>query len=526
MKTIGINIMAVVIGSTACNSAPSSSATASNGGTAGASSTGGAASTGGQSAGSSTAALAACAAESPSTIIPARVRRLSKNEFSRSLEQLLGAPPTVSVDFPVDPLSGGYDTNANDLRVTSLLANTLFDAVPALAAQAVATMAPCDASACASQLLADFARRAYRRVPSTQELAELVSVYEAARVASDATTALTRAVSVILQSPDFLYATELGSPDASGKVIALLPQELATQLAFLVTGGPPDAELSAAAESGAISRREEREAQARRLLQTSGARAIWNTFATQWLELTQIDKLDKDASAFPKWTSERPRMLSDAQTFFTGHVLDQKANFADLLKAGLLTQPAFLAAHAQSLDDSPVQRGHFVRVRMLCQDIPPPPPTLKVTLPPPDQTLTTRQRIAAHTGGDSCRGCHTLMNPIGYAFEGFDAMGQPRTTDNGQPVDVSGELTESDVNGAFVGPEELAARLGQSASARECFARQWFQFASGMPIASDAARAALAKEAAPFLEGSQSIAELTVSLLRSDLFSTRCRVEE
>jgi len=186
----------------------------------------------GQGGGSSTAALAACAAESPSTIIPTRVRRLSKTEFAHSLEQLLGAPPAIAVDFPVDPLSGGYDTNANDLRVTSLLANTLFDSVPALAAQAVASMAPCDSSACASQLLGDFARRAFRRPPSMQELSEIVAVYEAARAASDAPTALTRAVSVILQSPDFLYSTELGSPDATGKVVKLLPHELATQSLF------------------------------------------------------------------------------------------------------------------------------------------------------------------------------------------------------------------------------------------------------------------------------------------------------
>jgi hypothetical protein len=522
MKTIRLGITALALCLTACNSAPSQSA--GTGGGAGAAA--GTSSTGGQGGGSSTATLAACAADSPSTIIPARVRRLSKNEFAHSLEQLLGAPPVVTVDFPLDPLSGGYDTNANDLRVTSLLANTLFDAVPALAAQAVAKMAPCDASACASQLLGDFARRAFRRAPSAQELAEVIGVYEAARSASDAPTALTRAVSVLLQSPDFLYATELGSPEATGKVVTLLPHELATQLSFLLTGMPPDAQLSAAAESGALAGPDGREAQARRLLETPGARTMWNTFATQWFELTQLDKLDKDASAFPNWSSQRSRILGEAQAFFTGQVLDQKASFSELLNAGLLTQQAFLAAHAQSLDDSPVQRGHFVRVRMLCQDIPPPPPTLQVTLPPPDPTLTTRQRIAAHTGGDSCRGCHTLMNPLGYAFEGFDAMGQPRTSDNGQPVDTSGELTETDVNGTFVGPEELAAKLGQSALARECFARQWFQFASGMPLATEAARAAVAKAAEPFVKGSQSVAELTIGLLRSDIFSTRCRVEE
>jgi len=150
---------------------------------------------------------------------------------------------------------------------------------------------------------------------------------------------------------------------------------------------------------------------------------------------------------------------------------------------------------------------------------------LKVTLPPPDPTLTTRERIVAHTASETCQGCHSLMNPIGFAFEGFDAMGRPRTTDNGKPVDTSGALTGTDVDGAFNGPEELASKLGQSASTRECFARQWFQFASGMPLGTDAARAALKKEAAPFVNGSQSVADLAISLLGSDIFSTRCRVE-
>jgi Protein of unknown function (DUF1588)/Protein of unknown function (DUF1592)/Protein of unknown function (DUF1595)/Protein of unknown function (DUF1587)/Protein of unknown function (DUF1585) len=520
MRTIAPGIIWLALGLTACEGNLSSP------GGAPAAGSGGMTSAGGSGGGPSTAALAACAAESPSTIIPVRVRRLSKSEFAHSLEQLLGGPPAVTVDFPVDPLSGGYDTNANDLRVTSLLANTLFDAIPALAAQAVSKMVPCDAAACASQLLADFARRAYRRPASAQELSEIVGVYTAARTASDAPTALTRAVSVVLQSPDFLYATELGAPDGTGKIVKLLPDELATQLAFLITGMPPDAELSAAAENGVLSAPDGREAQARRLLKTPGARAVWSTFAAQWFELSEIDKLEKDATVFPNWKSERPRLVSDAQAFFSGRVLDQNASFADLLNAGLLTQQAFLARHAQSLDDSPVQRGHFVRVRMLCQDIPAPPPTLKITLPPPDPTLTTRERIVAHTASETCQGCHSQMNPIGFAFEGFDAMGRPRTTDNGKPVDTSGALTGTDVDGAFHGPEELASKLGQSAAARECFVRQWFQFASGMPVGTDSARAALKKEAEPFVKGSQSIAELTISLLRSDLFSTRCRVED
>jgi len=463
--------------------------------------------------------------DSSGPIIPARIRRLSKAAFDQSLAQLLGGMPAM-VDFPVDPLTGGYDTNADDLRVTSLLANSLFDSVPALAARAVAAMKSCDASACARQLLGDFARRAYRRDPTALEVDELVGVYDAARTTSDAPTALARAVSVILQSPDFLYATELGPPGAAGETITLTPQELATELSYLLTGLPPDAPLAAAAQSGASAGADERESQARRLLQTAEARTMLDTFATEWFELTQLDKLDKDATAFPGWKTDRPQLLGQTIGFFTQHVLDSDASFSDLLKAGLLVQPAFLAAHAQSLDDSPVQRGHFVRTRMLCQEISPPPPTLKVTLPPPDPTLTTRERIAAHTAGDTCQGCHAQMNPIGYAFEGYDAVGHHRTTDNGKPVDTSGALTGTDVDGPFSGPEQLAAMLAQSRMARDCFARQWFHFAFGLSVDTAPARAALSREAAAFVEGSQSVRDFMVGLVRSDLFSTRYRPEE
>jgi hypothetical protein len=118
------------------------------------------------------------------------------------------------------------------------------------------------------------------------------------------------------------------------------------------------------------------------------------------------------------------------------------------------------------------------------------------------------------------------MNPIGYAFEGYDAVGHPRTTDNGKAVDTSGALTGTDVDGSFTGPEQLAGMLAQSRMARDCFARQWFHFAFGMSVDSAPSRAILAREAAGFIEGSQSVRDFMVALVRSDIFSTRYRPEE
>ena len=124
------------------------------------------------------------------------------------------------------------------------------------------------------------------------------------------------------------------SPAWTGKIITLLPHELATQLAFLLTGGPPDAELSAAADSGALAGADGREAQARRLLALPGARNVLSTFAAQWFELAELGKVEKDATAFPTWSTERPRILSDAQAFFTERVLDQSAGGYQLFGTG------------------------------------------------------------------------------------------------------------------------------------------------------------------------------------------------
>jgi len=143
--------------------------------------------------------------------------------------------------------------------------------------------------------------------------------------------------------------------------------------------------------------------------------------------------------------------------------------------SGILTLPAVLALQAKPDESWPIYRGRFVREALLCYDLPAPPPNIPK---PPDVMpgVSTRTRLTQHEVDPSCSGCHGLMDPIGFGFEQFDAIGHFRTTDGGQPVDASGNITATDVDGAFNGVVALGQKLASSAVVSQCMTRQWFRF--------------------------------------------------
>jgi hypothetical protein len=145
----------------------------------------------------------------------------------------------------------------------------------------------------------------------------------------------------------------------------------------------------------------------------------------------------------------------------------------------MLSQGSFLAAHAKADQTSPVLRGKFVRSKLFCTPPPPPPPSIVVSPPTVDPRLSTRQRFAQHTVDPLCASCHTVMDPIGFAFEHYDATGRWRDIDGGQVVDASGTLSGTDVDGALDGVPSLATRLARSTEVSTCAATQWFRYAFG-----------------------------------------------
>jgi hypothetical protein len=190
----------------------------------------------------------------------------------------------------------------------------------------------------------------------------------------------------------------------------------------------------------------------------------------------------------------------------------------DGLRAGFLGQASFLALNAHATSTSPTYRGKFIQEMLRCQTIPPPP----MNVPPlPDDadaaTKTMRQKLEMHREVEPCRTCHELMDPMGLAFENFDAMGVYRTMDVGQVIDASGEL-----NGQpFTGPRELETMLRNDPLVGQCAARNLYRYALGHVEGAEGNEEPAITEIVSAFEGSQfQFTSLVQAVVTSPAFST------
>ena len=190
-------------------------------------------------------------------------------------------------------------------------------------------------------------------------------------------------------------------------------------------------------------------------------------------------------------------------------------------RAGVLTQ-GMLLAHDKPTRTSIVRRGLKVRLDLLCQKVPAPPNDVQLDLEGLGEGLTQRERLEKHRTVASCAGCHSLMDPLGVAFEGFDAVGRARTVDEvGKPVDVSTEISLTrDANGPLSGAVELGQRLAQSQEVRDCYVAQSFRFFYGRDYA-EADKCSMAQLSLAFQQGQQSLSGLIVALTQTDQFLYR-----
>jgi hypothetical protein len=186
---------------------------------------------------------------------------------------------------------------------------------------------------------------------------------------------------------------------------------------------------------------------------------------------------------------------------------------------GLLTKPVLMALSAHDQRTSPTFRGKLVRTRLLCQGLPPPPPGVESTVPTPGE-LSTREWVQQRLDNPSCAGCHELMDPIGLAFEHFDAMGRYRDEDDGAAIDAHGSLVGTDVDGPFDGPSGLADKLLDSEQVGACIAHEWFEFGLGrVPGDDDACTTAAIDET--FASTDHDITELMVTIATSPAYRLR-----
>lgn|GEM_PF-536021 len=376
---------------------------------------------------------------------------------------------------------------------------------------------------CTRATIAEFGRRAFRRPLGTVE----VDRY-AALAADDATFAggITTAVAALLSSPAFLYRSELGVDDGNG-VFHLDAWETATLLAFTLTGMGPDDALLDAAAAGNLDGPDSDVAvrlQAERLLATPAARQTLGAFAQQWLGAERVLTADKNPGLFPGFTSAvRRDLFGESAALFSSVMFDGSGRFNDLLSSrqgfvssrtaglygltstsqtlepvtlpearrGLLSLASVLSGTAHSDQTSPILRGLFVREVLLCQPLPPPPPNAG-GVPDVDPNATTRERFAQHTANPFCASCHQSIDPIGFGFEAFDAIGRSRSVDSGRPVDSAGDMVDLDGIGSgtsapFHSMAEFAAILSSSDVPKRCFVTQAGRYTLGRELEHDEA---------------------------------------
>jgi hypothetical protein len=195
-------------------------------------------------------------------------------------------------------------------------------------------------------------------------------------------------------------------------------------------------------------------------------------------------------------------------------------------RAGFLTRANFLASRAHQLEGSPPLRSVFIRDRLLCLPplVPPADADLSEPKPTTGNAQTNRQLFEARIAPATCKGCHTVINPMGYGLESYDAVGAYRTTDNGLPVDATGTISGTgDVDGPFTGGVELSAKLAKSKKVAACVAQSWFQYAVGRaPVTADDCR--VAKLNLALADAGGDVRELLIALVKSPEFVFRAPV--
>ncbi len=510
------------------------------------------------------------------TIGPSPLRRLSDNEYLNALHDLFPAVsqavapslPALPPDVPV----AGFDNAAEAQEPSDVLiaryeaiAN-LYGAAATVDTASVSALVGCSdwstaplATSCAAQFVDQMGGRLFRRPLDAGEHERFVTRFQAWQAAVDFPGAVELTLSAMLQSPQFLYRPEPRPKNATPETaVPASPYAMASRLSFFLWESVPDDTLLQAAGRGELATDAQVLAQATRMLADDRAlRVLWS-FPRQWLGLDQI-LLDEDtartAEVDPLWTTQTQASAFTETQLFVQNILTQGGTFRDLLtsprawvdgemarvyglpapqdptawtevtlpaaeRAGLLTRVSFLASNSHRGATSPPVRGNAIQLRLLCE-LPISPPagvnTSQPTAPPGSGPETNRMLFEQRTAPTFCQTCHAGLNGFGFGFEEYNAAGHYQTTDDTLPVDATGTITGTDVDGPFDGAIELSQRLSKSQVVHECATQELVRYALGRaPV--DAEGPSVAALAKSFMASSGDLRALLLDVVMTPSF--------
>jgi predicted RNA-binding Zn-ribbon protein involved in translation (DUF1610 family) len=359
----------------------------------------------------------------------------------------------------------------------------------------------------------------------------------------------------MLASPSFLYLVETGKPAEDG-LKKLTGYEVATRLAYVLTGTMPDADLFKAAAEGKLDTAEGVRTYAKELMKTDKFIEVTKQFHSELLgvEVVGDSTAVSKGTGYPQFDTDMRKALLEEPRKFVEYVMtkgsgsveellsspsvfpegplakvygddfnvdsDGRAEVTDGTRKGILTLAAVHTAYPKVFSTkAAIFRGHLVRREFLCETVPPPAIAVDFSCPECTEDMTAQDRLRQHQTDETCRPCHRLMDSIGFAFEVYDGIGGLRTKDpGGNTIDSSGEIVDLQGNGTFQNVGEMADILAKAPEVRSCMSEQWVRFALGRDPDEEADAYSLQQLTDSFSKGKGDIRDAVLSLVSSDAF--------
>lgn len=447
--------------------------------------------------------------------------RLTHEQWSNSIRDILGSANVVGeltdTLYPDAP-SGTFSNNEKGLYIGPELWVDYQRSVEEIAdnfASDNAAVSALGGLSNPSAFIEKVGRRAYRRALTSEESTkyqalwtEGATFYASGDAGKDGARIFIRA---LLQSPQFVYRIE--SAEHGTRLSGL---ELAAKLSLLLRNTTPSEELLAAAESGALDTDEGLTAAVTDMLAQDDANAALLSFHTTLYGLDRYRNIEKSTTTFPEFSETAKVSLQAADSMFFETIYQQDGGFRDILtspiafvnsdiaatydlqsnstelsqvtldasRPGFLTRAGFLTYNASLSQSDPIHRGVDINLKMLCKELSPPPGTIP-PLPEPIPGQSNRERVEAHTGDAICAQCHkTIINPLGFAFENFDALGHVRTEEAGKPVNTADSYEFNDGIQSFNNASELVAILAEHQQTHSCYSARLAEYVLGRDLAS------------------------------------------
>ncbi|MFT3709845.1 MAG: DUF1592 domain-containing protein [Archangium sp.] len=488
------------------------------------------------------------------------LRRLTRVELDQSLRDNMGDSSRRAARLlapePTDPFD-------NDYR-QQIASGALIDSIEALAvelsdaalmdAQRRAALLPCTPTgpsdaACLRAFVQSFGRKMFRRPLADDEVERFMVLQPFAVEANDFDFGVKLVIRAMVQEPAFLYRVELGTPTTQTGVIRLSSYELAARLSYFLVGTTPPEWLLDEAGSGGLDTKDGIASAARRLIATADAQDQVERFHALWLgyhrlphpiDLTTSMQRESDSlvdrvvftangdyfNLFTATDSFIDQRLATHYGIasFTGGAGFEWTSYGAVPRKGLLSHGSVLSQGVKFADSSPTQRGLFIRNRLLCQEIGPPPPGVNADAAPVGTSSPCKKsRYQVHASG-GCANCHGQVDPIGFGMERFDREGRYRMTDDNLPqcpIDGQGTVIGAPAGDlSFNGPDGLADALIASGAFERCVVTQVFRFREGRREAADDIPGILARTE-QFKGKDRNFQELLVDMVSDETFAFR-----